>query len=82
MNKAVQEIGAQFNMEGHWQQFSVPEYSNSHPTAQETNMFRNFANQVRSGEVNETWPDLALKTQQMMNACYELPARESPVELG
>jgi predicted dehydrogenase len=36
---------------------------------QETNQFRNFARQVRSGQLNEAWPDLALKTQQVMDAC-------------
>jgi hypothetical protein len=58
-------------MEPHWQRFAVQEYSNSHPTAQETNMFRNFANQVRSGSLNEMWPDMALRTQQVLNACLE-----------
>jgi predicted dehydrogenase len=63
--------GCDFNMEPHWRRFAVQEYSNSHPTAQETNMFRNFANQVRSGSLNEMWPDMALRTQQVLNACLE-----------
>jgi hypothetical protein len=43
----------------------------SHPTAQDTRMFRNFANQVFSGKLNEEWPMWALKTQQVMDACFE-----------
>ena len=37
--------------------------------SQETLMFRNFANQIRSGMLNEEWFETALKTQQVMNAC-------------
>jgi predicted dehydrogenase len=42
-----------------------------HPTAQNTIMFRNFANQVFSGKLNDEWPMWALKTQQVMDACFE-----------
>jgi len=56
--------------EGHWRRETVPEYSNNHPTAQESNMFRNFTEQVRSGTLNESWPDMALKTQQVMEECF------------
>ncbi len=68
-NVAHNVTGCDFNMEPHWRKFSVPEYCNSHPTAQETNLFRNFANQVLSGKLNEAWPEWALKTQQVMEAC-------------
>jgi len=37
--------------------------------SQEALMFRNFANQVRSGALNEEWFDSALKTQQVTDAC-------------
>ena len=39
-------------------------------TAQETNMIRNFAEQVLSGRLNEEWPMWSLKTQQVVDACY------------
>jgi predicted dehydrogenase len=42
-----------------------------HPTAQDTRMFRNFASQVFSGKLNDDWPMWALKTQQVMDACFE-----------
>ncbi len=42
-----------------------------HPTAQDTRMFRNFANQVFSGKLNDDWPMWTLKTQQVMDACFE-----------
>lgn len=40
------------------------------PHSQEAALFRNFAEQVRSGGLEETWPNLALATQQAMDACY------------
>ena len=43
----------------------------SHPTAQDTRMFRNFASQVFSGKLNGDWPMWSLKTQQVMDACMQ-----------
>ena len=40
-------------------------------TAQAANMFRNFASQVFSGNLNDAWPEMALKTQQALNACLD-----------
>ncbi|HWN97601.1 MAG TPA: Gfo/Idh/MocA family oxidoreductase [Methylomirabilota bacterium] len=72
VNNAAHAVsGCDFNMEAHWRRFALPEYSNSHPTAQETNLFRNFTNQVHSGALNETWPEMTLKTQQVMDACFK-----------
>ncbi len=42
-----------------------------HPTAQDARMFRNFAEQVFSGKLNRDWPMWALKTQQVLDACFE-----------
>jgi predicted dehydrogenase len=39
-------------------------------TAQETNMIRNFADQVFSGKPNDEWPEIALKTQKVVDACF------------
>ena len=40
-----------------------------HASAQDTRMWRNFANQVFSGQLNEEWPQWALKTQTVLDAC-------------
>jgi len=40
-----------------------------HPTAQDTLMIRNFAAQLQSGKLNEFWPEVALKTQLVLDAC-------------
>ena len=58
-----------FRMELKRDQFSVNEWSHGHVNAQETNLFRNFAAQVLSGTLNPLWPEIALKTQRVMEAC-------------
>ena len=42
-----------------------------HPTAQDTLMFRNFANQIFSGQLNNDWPLWALQTQKVLDACLQ-----------
>ena len=49
----------------------IPESAElGHATAQNTIMFRNFANQVFSGKLNNDWPMWVLKTQQVLDACF------------
>ena len=72
VNRAVHNVrGCDFDMEAEWRRFTVPEFSNSDPSAQETNLFRDFARQVRTGTLNESWPEMALKTQRVMEACFD-----------
>jgi predicted dehydrogenase len=61
--------GCDFNMEPRTRRIVVNEYSNSTVDSQETFMFRNFSRQVLSKQLEESWPDIALKTQQVMDAC-------------
>ncbi|NNE93669.1 MAG: Gfo/Idh/MocA family oxidoreductase [Verrucomicrobiales bacterium] len=63
--------GTDFRMERHERRVVVNEYANNHPTAQETKLFRNFADLVLSGKTDDHWPEIALKTQQVMNACLD-----------
>lgn len=80
-NQAVFDInGSQFNMERHIKRHEVNEYSNNHPNAQETHLFRTFAECVRSGKIDPHWPDISLKTQMIMDACLE-SARNSGNEI-
>ena len=50
-------------------------HSGSLEFAQQTNMIRNFSNQIRSGKLNEDWPMWALKTQQVLDACLGRPLK-------
>ncbi len=52
-----------------------------HPTSQDTRMFRNFADQVFSGKLNDDWPAWALKTQIVLDACHEAARRGEPVKV-
>jgi predicted dehydrogenase len=83
VNNAVPHAaGGDTNMEAHWRRFTMAEYSNNHPTAQASNLFRNFSEQVQSGNLNETWPEMALKTQQVTEACFKSARQESrPLEV-
>jgi predicted dehydrogenase len=53
-----------------------------HAAAQDTRMFRNFANQIFSGKLNEEWPMWALKTQKVLDACSAAAGQNSPVKLA
>jgi predicted dehydrogenase len=46
-------------------------HTESRVQAQDTNMIRNFANQILSGKLNDEWPMMSLKTQQVLDACFE-----------
>ena len=59
----------------------VAENGNGHPTAQEANMFRNFANQIFSGKLNDDWPMWSAKTQKVLDACLESSRRGTIVKL-
>jgi predicted dehydrogenase len=50
-------------------------------TTQEVNMVRTFANQVLSGKLREDWPEWALKTQIVVNACTDSARAEQPARL-
>jgi predicted dehydrogenase len=63
--------GCDFNMEEHDRRYAVRETSNSAPDSQETNMIRNFADIVLAGKLNAYWPDIALKTQRVVDAVLQ-----------
>jgi predicted dehydrogenase len=56
-------------MQRRTRQVVVPEYSNSHPTAQEANLFRTFSTLVATKRLEPRWGEIALETQLVMDAC-------------
>ena len=52
-----------------------------HATAQDSLMWQNFANQIFSGKLNDHWPEWALKTQIVLDACHEAARCGSPVKI-
>jgi predicted dehydrogenase len=63
--------GCQFDMNPHHRSVTVSEASNNQPGAQETNLFQTFADLVLSKTRDGHWPEIALKTQQVMDAIIE-----------
>lgn len=61
--------GCDYSMEEHTRRYAVREYSNNAPSAQESNLFRKFSELVLGGKPDPFWADIALKTQQVMDAC-------------
>jgi len=70
-NPVYRVTGCDFNMEDHRRRIAVPEYSNSDPNSQEAAMFRTFAAAVLSGEPDDAWGTMVLKTQQVSDACLK-----------
>jgi predicted dehydrogenase len=60
-----------FHMERHSRRVAVREYSDSHPTAQESKLFRQFGELVLGGQPDPHWPDITLKTQLVLDACLQ-----------
>jgi predicted dehydrogenase len=68
----ITNIGQEgFNILPNTRRVVVSERSHGHATAQESNMFRNFANQIFSGELNDAWPMWSLQTQKVLDACLQ-----------
>ncbi len=61
--------GCDFRMERHDRRVAVEEYANGHPTAQETNLFRDFSALVLSGRRDDRWPEMSLAVQRVMMDC-------------
>jgi predicted dehydrogenase len=66
---SFQVDGCRFNMVPGRRHVTCPEYSNNHPTAQETSLFRTFNALVANGTLDPHWPEIAWKTQKIMDAC-------------
>ena len=61
--------GCTFRMANHTTRHAVREYSDGSADAQETNMIRTFSELALSGKPDPMWPDIAVKTQRVMDAC-------------
>ncbi|MDW8196589.1 MAG: Gfo/Idh/MocA family oxidoreductase [Gemmataceae bacterium] len=61
--------GTRYHWESHPRRFAVAEYSDGSPDAQETNMIRTFSHLVTTHTRDPFWPEVALKTQTVLDAC-------------
>ena len=67
-NHNFEADGCYFTMEKTLRSHLLPEYSNNNRNAQETELFRSFADLVISGKHDHFWPEVALKTQRILDA--------------
>lgn len=70
-NAGLNQNSCDFHMEDHTRRVAIPEYSDGWINSQETNLFRNFSHLVLSGKIDESWSEIALKTQQVVDACLK-----------
>lgn len=71
-HKNVLEIdNCRWNMRAHAARHAVVEYSGGERNSQEVKMIQSMNAIVLSGKLNDHWPDIALKTQRLMDACRE-----------
>lgn len=66
----------EFHMENHLNRHAVREFDAGKPDAQEVRLFQNFSDIVLSGRLDEQWPQWTLKTQQVLDACFESAAQD------
>jgi len=64
-----------FNMENHLQRHAAAEYSSGAGNAQEVNMIRTFSDLVIHKKIDCQWPTWTLKTQQILDACFQSAAQ-------
>jgi predicted dehydrogenase len=81
-SSVFEKAGCDFDMRRRTRTVVVPEYSNSHPTAQEANMFRAFSDLVVANRRDPRWGDIALRTQLVVEACAESTKSGRPVRLA
>ncbi|HVL13603.1 MAG TPA: Gfo/Idh/MocA family oxidoreductase [Gemmata sp.] len=73
--------GCAFHMEEHTRRHAIREYSEGVAGAQEVNMIRTFSSLAAAKKPDPTWPEIALKTQQVLDACLR-SAREGGALVG
>jgi predicted dehydrogenase len=61
--------GCDFDMQRRIRRVTLPEYGNSHASAQEAVLFRDFSALVLGGRRDPHWGEAALGTQQVLDAC-------------
>ena len=63
------ELVKAYTMERHERRVGTREHATNHKTAQETQLFREFSRLALGGSLDPHWPEIALKTQRVLDAC-------------
>lgn len=73
----------EFHMENHLTRHAVREYDANAVGAQEVRMIRKFSELVNTGQLDSSWPEWTLKTQRVLDACFESAQSDgAPVALS
>ena len=72
----LEQAVCDFNFERRDRRVAVREFSSSHPTAQETKLFRTFSGLALGGKPERKRGEITLKTQKVMMACFESGKRD------
>jgi hypothetical protein len=68
MGTIADGLSAKFSL--NTRRHAVTEQGETRSTSQDTCMFRNFGAQARKGSLNKDWPEISLKTQRVVDACF------------
>jgi predicted dehydrogenase len=72
----------EFHMESHLKRHAVREYDANAAGAQEVRMIQHFSDLVLQGVLDEQWPEWTLKTQRVLDACFESATKNGqPVQI-
>ena len=71
VNHTVFQVNADGGFEAQPDAAALFQQNRNPAVAHDARLFRNFASQVFSGKLNDEWPMWALKTQQVLDACFE-----------
>jgi predicted dehydrogenase len=82
VRSVFEKSGCDFDMRRRSRTVAVPEYGNSHSSAQEAGMFRAFSSLVLEGRLDPRWGEIALRTQLVMDACLRAARSGRPVSLA
>ncbi len=70
-NQNVLEVdNCRWNMRQHANRKAINEYPSGEANAQEVNMIRTFSQLVNEQCLDDFWPEITLKTQRVLDACY------------
>jgi predicted dehydrogenase len=68
--------GCSFHMQGHPRRFAAIEQADGAPDSQETSMIRTFSTLALSGKPDPFWGDIAIKTQNILDALVKSAAMD------
>lgn len=70
-SNAFEVNGCHYNFAKYASNYRCDEYASGHKTAQESNLYRCMSDIALTGKLDPFWPEVALKTQKLLDACLQ-----------